>query len=160
MEPRCGKIRRPLDGATKCRERLIQVTKLAKRHADCVLDDGIAGIDRSGAAKLYERQIELAETEVREALLPVWGAGVGTRGRLLTEGTARDEQEGDEEKTHHGPQGQGAPAGSGPEPSRTIRTTICRSSRSGSSPRFSAFSLVTLARRSVARSRSPLRRYA
>jgi hypothetical protein len=71
MEPRFGKLRRPLDGATKCRERLIQVTKLAKRHADCVLDDGIVGIDRSGAAKLYERQIELAETEVREALLPV-----------------------------------------------------------------------------------------
>ena len=124
------------------------------------MDDGIVRIDRRRSAKLYERPIELAAIEVREALLLVWGAGVGARGRLLTERRRCDDQERDEEEMHCCTRDQGAPAGSGPEPSRTIRTTICRSSRSGSSPRFSAFSLVTRARRSAARSRSPLRRYA
>src|SRR4029450_11126127 len=53
MKPRCGKIRGHLDGPAKRGKCPIEVTELAKRHSNSILDDGIVRIDRSGSAKLH-----------------------------------------------------------------------------------------------------------
>jgi len=160
MESRRREIGVKLDGAAKGRQRLLEIAQFSQRYADAVADDRVSRIESRSLSELRERAIELRPIEKRESTLLVGALLLDRRSRLLHRRRRREGGDQDRETKTRDRRVQihGVPAGAGVEPSRTMRMTTCRSSRSGSSPRFSAFSVFTRARSSAARARSPFRR--